>query len=183
MRRDHPVLHLAVGGLEEAELVDPGVGGERGDEPDVRTFRGLDRAHPPVVRVVHVADLEAGAVAGEAAGSEGGEPPLVGQLGQRVRLVHELGELAGPEEALDHRRDGAGVDEVVDRDRLRLLQRHPLPDDPRHARQAGVELVGQKLARPSAPGGCPDGRCRRSRRRSPLPPRRSGGGGGTSGWR
>ncbi len=40
------VLHLAVRGLEEAVLVDAGVVGQGDDEPDVRTLRGLDGAHP-----------------------------------------------------------------------------------------------------------------------------------------
>ena len=49
-------------------------------------------AHAAVVTVVDVADLESGAVTGETAGAEGGETALVGQLGERVSLVHELGE-------------------------------------------------------------------------------------------
>ena len=132
--------------LEEAELVHPRVGRERRDEADVRAFRRLDRAHAAVVRVVDVAHLEAGAIAREAARSERRETALVRQLGQRVRLVHELRELARAEERLDHRRDRARVDQVVRRDLLGVLQRHALADDARHAGEADVELVRQQLA-------------------------------------
>ena len=87
------VLHHPVRRLDEAKVVDPPVGRQTRDQADVRAFRRLDRTHPAILRVVHVANLEPGALAGEAARPEGREPPLVGQLGERVRLVHELRQL------------------------------------------------------------------------------------------
>src|SRR5216684_1748899 len=148
---DPPLDHLAVGRLDEAVLVHAGEGGEAGDEADVRSFRRLDRADAAVVRRVHVAHLEAGALAGQAARSQGREAALVGDLGERVRLVHELRELAGPEELLDHRGDRLGVDQVVWHERLDLLQAHPLLDRALHADQADAVLVLEQLAhRPDA---------------------------------
>jgi hypothetical protein len=148
----HRAHHLAVRRLDEAEVVDPRVGGQRVDQPDVRTFRRLDRAHAPVVRVVHVAHLEARALARQTARPQRRETPLVRQLGQRVRLVHELAELRRPEELLDHRRDRARVDQVVDVDLVRVgHDRHPLADQPRHAREADRELVGDQLAHRAHP--------------------------------
>ena len=64
---DLAVLHLAVRRLEEAVLVGARVQRERVDQADVRTFRRLDRAHAAVVRRMHVAHFEAGALAREAA--------------------------------------------------------------------------------------------------------------------
>jgi hypothetical protein len=95
---------------------------------------------------VDVAHLEAGAVTRQAAGSERRQAALVRQLGQRVRLVHELRQLARAEERLDHRRDRARVDQVVRRHLLGVLEAHALADDAGHARQADVELVRQQLA-------------------------------------
>ena len=46
------------------------------------------------MRRMDVADFETGAVAVEASGPEGGETTLVRQLGERVDLVHQLGQLA-----------------------------------------------------------------------------------------
>ena len=55
-----------------------------------------NRADAAVVGRVHVAHLEAGALARQAAGPERREPPLVRDLGERVRLVHELRQLRRP---------------------------------------------------------------------------------------
>ena len=143
---DVPVLHLAVRGLDEAEGVHPGEGGQRADQADVRAFRGLDRAHPAVVAGVHVADLHAGAVAGQAARTQRREPALVGQPGHRVGLVHELAQLRGAEELLQRRHHRPDVDQGLRRDRLDVLGGHPVPDDPLHPAQAGAQLVLDQLA-------------------------------------
>ena len=66
------VHDAAVGRLDETERVDPRVGRERTDQTDVRAFRRLDRAHAAVMRGVHVTDLHARAIAGEATGTQRG---------------------------------------------------------------------------------------------------------------
>ena len=99
---------LAVGRLDEAEAVDARVRGEVADEADVRAFRRLDRAHAAVVARVHVSHLETGTLTRQTAGPEGREAALVGEARERVRLVHELAELAGAEELLDGRHHRAG---------------------------------------------------------------------------
>ena len=139
-------LHLAVGRLDEPVGVDPAVRRERADQADVRAFRGLDRADAAVVAVVHVADVEPGALARQAAGTEGRQAPLRGELRQRVRLVHELRELAAAEELLHGRDDRADVDQGVGRRLVDLLDRHALPDDALHAQQADAEGVLDQLA-------------------------------------
>ncbi len=139
-------LDLAVRGLDEAERVDPPVGGQRADQADVRAFRRLDRAHAAVVAGVHVADLEARAVTREATGAQRGQPALVGQTGERVGLVHELRELRGAEELLDGGDDRPDVDQGLRRDRLDVLGRHPLANDALHAGQAHADLVLDQFA-------------------------------------
>ena len=136
---------LAVGRLHEPERVHPAERGQRPDQADVRAFRRLDRAHPAVVAGVHVADLEAGPLPRQAAGAQRGQPPLVGEPGQRVRLVHELRELGRPEELLDARDHRTDVDERLRRDRLDVLRRHPLADDALHPGQAQPHLVLDQL--------------------------------------
>ena len=101
---DLAALDRAVRRLDEAVLVHAGERRQRRDEADVRTFRRLDRADAAVVRRVHVADLEARALAGQAAGSERRQAALVRDFGERVRLVHELRQLRAAEVLLDHRR-------------------------------------------------------------------------------
>ena len=139
-------LHLAVRRLDEAVLVDPAVRCERANEADVRAFRRLDRADPAVVAVVDVADVEPGALARQAARAEGAEAPLRRELGERVRLVHELAQLAAAEELLHRRHDRPDVDERVRRRLVDLLDRHALADDALHAQEADAEGVLDELA-------------------------------------
>jgi len=150
---DLPVAHLPVRRLEEAVAVHAGEGAERGDEADVGPLRRLDRADAPVVARVDVADLEAGAVAAQTARAQRREPPLVRDLGERVRLVHELGKLAAAEEVADHAGERLGVDEPVRGDRLgaHVVDVHPLLGEALHPGEADAALVLEELAHRADP--------------------------------
>ena len=144
---DPAALHLLVRTLDEAVVVDPRIGRERGDQADVRSLRGLDRADAAIVRSVDVPHFEARALPGQAARTQCRQPPLVGDLGQRVRLVHELGELRRTEELLDRRDHRLRVDQVVRHRRVDVLMHgHLLLDRPFHAHQTDPELVLEQLA-------------------------------------
>jgi len=82
--------HRAVGGFEKAVLVGPSIQGQRVDQADVRAFRRLDRTDTSIVRGMHVAHFEAGALACQATRAQGRNTALVGDLGERVGLIHEL---------------------------------------------------------------------------------------------
>ncbi len=99
-----------------------------------------------------VSHLEARALTGEAAGPQGAQPPLVGELRQRIRLIHELRQLGAAEERLDDRAHRPGVDQIVERDLLGIVvDAHPLLDQSRHSGEPDRELVGDQLAhRPHA---------------------------------
>ena len=140
------VDHLAVGRLDESEAVDPRVRGQVADETDVRAFRCFDRAHPAVVARVHVSDLEPGTLTRQTTGPERRETALVGETRERVGLVHELAELARPEELLDRRDHRPDVDERLRRDRLDVLGGHALAHDPLHPGQSDSHLVLDQLA-------------------------------------
>ena len=140
------VAHLAVGRLDEAVFVDAREGRERVDEADVRAFRRLDRADAAVVRRMHVAHLEARALAREAARPKRREAALVGDLGERVGLVHELRELRGAEELAHRRGRRLGVDQVLRHDRVDLDRGHALLDRALHAQQADAILVLHQFA-------------------------------------
>ena len=87
---DLAALDLAIRRLDKSEGVHATVGGQRADQADVGAFRRLDGAHAPVVGGVHVANLEAGAVARQAARAECRQAAFVGDARGRVGLVHEL---------------------------------------------------------------------------------------------
>src|SRR5690606_8252839 len=132
-------------GLDEAERVDAGEGGERADQTDVRAFRSLDRAHAAVVRGVNVTNLDAGTLTRQTTRAERRQTTLVGQTRKRVVLVHELRQLAGSEELLDRGDDGAHVDQGLRRDRLDVLRGHALAHDTLHTRQTRADLVLDEL--------------------------------------
>ena len=137
---------LAVRALDEAVLVDAGIGRERVDQADIRAFRRLDRADAAVMRRMHVAHFEAGALARQTARSKGRKAALVGDFRQRVGLVHELRELRGAEELAHRRRRRLGVDQVVRHHGVDVDRAHALADRALHAQQADAVLVLHQLA-------------------------------------
>ena len=143
---DHSVLHLPERGLDEAVLIHPGVGGQGVDQTGVRAFRRLDRAETAVMGGMDITDSKAGALPGETTRSKGRNAALVGQLSQRVRLIHELAQLAGAEELLDRRHQWLGVHQLRRGERIGLADRHPLLDDSLEAVEAHPHLVLQQLA-------------------------------------
>ena len=140
------VIHSAVRCLDEAVLVDTGISGQIGDQADVGAFRGLDGAHTAIVAVMHVSNLHVGALTAQTAGAQCGQTALVGQLGQRVGLIHELAQGAGAEELLDGGGDRPDVDEALGRHHVQILNGHALADHALHAAEADAELVLQQLA-------------------------------------
>ena len=114
---------------------------------DVRAFRRLDGADAAVVRGMHVADFESGALARQTAWSKSRKTALVRDLRQRIGLIHELRELAGAEELADRGHHGLGVHQVVRHGRRHfLVHRHLFLDGALHAHQADAELVFEQLA-------------------------------------
>ncbi len=140
------VLHLTVGRFDEAQAVDLAVHAKRTDQTDVRSFRRLDGAEAAIVRVMHVAHLETGALAAETSWPECREAAFVGDLRQRVGLIHELAQLVRSEERIDHRAQGLGIDEVRGSEHLVITHVHALSDGAGHTRQTHAELAEQLLA-------------------------------------
>src|SRR6185437_14678829 len=143
---DTAVVDTAVRRLEEAILVRPRVHRQRVDQSDVRTFRRFDRADAAVVSRVHVAHFESRALAGQTAWAQGRDAALVGDLGQRVVLVHELRELRGAEKFLHGRRDGLRVDHFLRHERLGLGDCQALLDGALDTHEADAEGVLRHLA-------------------------------------
>src|SRR6185503_466633 len=100
-----------------------------------------------IVRGVHVAHFEAGTLAREPTGPERREAALVRHLAERVRLIHELRELARPEVLLHDGADRLRVDEIVRHERVDLLRdAHALLDRARHAHESDAVLILHQLA-------------------------------------
>ncbi|MDT4829235.1 hypothetical protein FQZ97_626500 [compost metagenome] len=134
-------LDHTVRALEEAVLVGAGIGRQGVDQTDVRTFRSLNWAHAAVVGRVYVADFEAGTLTGQTARAERGNAALVGDLGERVVLVHELRQLAGTEELLDRCSHRLGVDQVLRHQAFAFGHGQTFLDRALYTHQANAELV------------------------------------------
>ncbi len=109
-------------------------------------FRRLDWADAAVMGRMHVAHLEAGPLARKAARAERRQAPLVGDLRQRVGLIHELRELRGAEELAHRGGRRLGVDQVLRHDGVDIDRRHALLDRALHAQQTDAVLVLHQLA-------------------------------------
>ena len=107
-------------------------------------LRRLDRAHAPVV-VWCTSRTSIGARSRvrpptSAMGATGVRPA------EGVRLVHELGQLRGPERTLQRSHDRPDVDDRLRRDRVDVLRRHALTDDALHPVEADAERLLDQLA-------------------------------------
>src|SRR5216684_3685020 len=141
LARDFSVYDLPVGRLQKPVPVGAGEERERVDQADVRAFRRLDGADPAIVSRVHVAHLEARALPGEAPRPQGRYAPLVRDFRKRIRLVHELRQLARAEKLLDRGGDGLRVDEIVRHEIFGLRLREAFFHRALDANQARAELV------------------------------------------
>src|SRR5437879_10584566 len=94
--RDPAIRDLAVRRFNETKFIDPREGRHRADQTDVRSFRSEEHTNAAVVRWVHIAHFESGAIAAQSTGSERGQAALVRELCQRIRLIPELRALRAP---------------------------------------------------------------------------------------
>ena len=136
----------AVRRLDEAVVVHLGVGRQGNDQTDVRAFRRFDGADTAIVRHMDVSDFEPGAFAGQTAGAQSGKTALVRDFREGVGLVHELRQLRGAEEFLEHGGHGLRIDQVVGHERRHFLNAHPLLDGAFHAHEADAVLVFHQFA-------------------------------------
>ncbi len=132
--------------LHKTVFVDPPIAGKTANQADVRAFRRLNRADAPVMAVVHVAHVEARALAPQTAGAERRQRALVRQFRQRVRLLHKLRQLRRAEELANGRHDRADIHQRHRRQIVRLADRHALLDDALRPPQPHAQLVLNQLA-------------------------------------
>ncbi len=143
------VVYLTIRGFQKAVRVHTTVRTHGNNKTNVRTFRGLNRTHSTIVAVVNVPNLEAGSFPGKTARPQRVQSSLVGQFGQRVGLIHELGKLAGAEEFVNHGHDRLDGDQSLRSDYIHILDGHSFLYDSLHSAEAYFELVHQELAHAS----------------------------------
>src|SRR5207247_745387 len=105
------VLNFSVRAFDKSEFINSGITTERRNQADVRPFRSFNGADAAIVSGVDVTNLEPGPFTTQSARTQGGKPPLVGNLRERVGLVHELGELTGAKEFAHRSHDRFGINQ------------------------------------------------------------------------
>ena len=138
-------IDLEVRSGEEAHVAHLGVDTEGGDQTDIGALRGLDRTETTVVGVVDVSHLKPCTITADTAGSESGETTLVGDLRQRIGLVHKLGQRVGPKEGIDHAADRLGIDQVNRGEDLIVPHIHTLTDRTGYASETDTKLLIELL--------------------------------------
>ena len=149
--RDPALDHFTIRRLQKAILIGPGVNGQRVNQADIGPLGRLDGTDAAIMGGMHIAHLKTGPLAGQAARPQGRDAPLVGDFRERVILIHELRQLAGAEELLDHGRDRLGIDDLLRHQALRFGQIQAFLDGPLDPDQANTELVFHHLAHASDP--------------------------------
>ena len=143
---DLAVHNLAIRCFDKAVFVHAGKGRQRVDQTNVRAFGCFNRTHTTVVGRVHVAHLEAGALAGQTTWAQCRETTLVRDFRQRVGLVHELRQLRRAKEFTHSRRRRFCVDQVLRHHGVDFDAGHAFLDRALHAQQANTVLVFHQLA-------------------------------------
>ena len=139
-------IYETVRSFNQTVLVDDTVVGQRGNQPDVRTFRGFYRAHAAVVRVMYVSNFEPCTFTGQTARSQCRQTTLVCQFCQRIGLVHKLGQLGGTEEFLDSCHYRTDVYQCLRCHLVLILCRHTFTDYTFNTGQTDAELILQQFA-------------------------------------
>ena len=90
---------------------------------------------------MHVAHLETGPLSRQTARAKRREAPLVGNLGQRIGLIHELAKLGRTKEFSHRRRRRLGVDQIMRHHTINLDRTHAFTDRPLHAEESDAVLI------------------------------------------
>ena len=95
-----------------------------------------------------VADFKARAITRKSAWPKRRQAAFMGELCERIDLVHELRQLAAAKEIADDRRERLWIDKLLRHHRLNALikQGHAFLDETFRARQTDAALVGKQFA-------------------------------------
>ncbi len=96
--------------------------------------------------MVNVTHFKACPVTGQTAGTQGTQTALMGQFSQRIGLIHELGQLAGPKEFLYCCCNRTNIYKSLGRRRINILDGHPLTNHPFHTGKTYTELVLEEFS-------------------------------------
>ena len=100
---------------------------------------------------MHVTNFKSGAITAEASWPEGGETAFVSQFRKRVRLIHELAQLATTKKVADNGAQGFRINELLRCDLIcvDIKQCHALANETLCAGETHTALVRKKFTNSS----------------------------------
>ena len=119
---------------------------QRVDKTNVWPFRRFNRTHTTVVCWVNVTHLKARTLTCQTTWPKRRQTTFVGNFGQRVGLVHELGQLARAKEFTNSSRCRFRVDQVLWHHSVDFDAGHTFFDRALHTQKANTVLVFHQLA-------------------------------------
>ncbi len=122
------VNHLPIRRLEKAVTVGTSIGCQGVDQTNIWTLGCLNRTHTTIMRRVYVADFKTGAFPCQTAWAQCRHATFVGDLRQRVVLVHKLGQLAGAKKFFHGRSHRLGIDQILGHQSFGFCYREALFD-------------------------------------------------------
>ncbi|GFH92745.1 hypothetical protein IMSAGC002_04017 [Lachnospiraceae bacterium] len=145
-------INLTVWCLYKTILINPCIACQRVNQTDVRTFRRLNRAHSPIMGIVNITHLKSRTVPGQTAWPQCGKTSLVGQLTQRIILIHKLGKLGRTKKFLHRSLYWFDVNQYLRGNLFSIMSCHPFTDYPFQPGQTDPVLVLEQFTyRPDAP--------------------------------
>ena len=145
------IVDNTVRGLNKPVRINLGIGCQRDNKADVRPFRSLNRTDTSVMGRVNIPHFKAGTFTGQSSGSQCGQSTLMSHLGQRVGLIHELGQLRSTKKFLDSSGHRLGIYQVMGHQGLDFLQAHTLLDGTLHPDQSHAVLIFTELTHRAYP--------------------------------
>ena len=96
--------------------------------------------------IMHITGFKTGALAGQASRTHGGKTTFVCQFGERVRLVHELGQLWTAEELPDRSNHRSGINQNTGSRNFDGDGAHAFLGDSFQAQQTDTKLILNQFA-------------------------------------
>ncbi len=135
------VNHLPVRRLEKAVTVGTGIGCQGVDQTNIWTLGRFNRTHTTIMRRVYVTNLKTGALPGKTTWAQCRHATFVGNLRQRVVLVHKLGQLTGAEKFFHRSSHRLGIDQILGHQPFGFCYREALFDRALDTNQTNAELI------------------------------------------
>ena len=137
--------------FNKSKIIYPGIGTQGNNQSNVGPLRGLDGTNPAIMGRMNVTHLKARTFTGQTPRPQSRKTPFMGSFGQRIGLIHKLGQLGCAKKLTNNGRHRLGIDKVVGHHGVHFLHAHLFLDSPLHTDKTDPVVVFQKFTHSSNP--------------------------------